>query len=203
MTQPEQGLPAENQWDLMVEHGHGLHNGFHGLWAEGDDPEELSRLLRADPDSRLECDLETAVKVYGRMRERAAAWIGPHAPGWTHVLVLGLHPYHPAVRNLGKRRVLEMYCREELRELEPLNLYYDGERIGSVIPPYDQGTDMDLPECMPYAPGPERGGTRSFTRDVHFVASMVGRITGRFIDRDWWTATRTLYRIPDGSWESR
>ncbi|KAA9376898.1 hypothetical protein F5972_20745 [Microbispora cellulosiformans] len=203
MKQSEQVLQAENQWDLMVEHGHGIQNGFHGLWAEGDDPEELSRLLRADPDSRLECDLETAVKVYGRMWERAAVWIGPHAPGWTHVLAFGLHPCHPAVRNLGRRLVLEMFCREELGVLEPLNVYYDGRKLGDVTPPYDEGGDMHLAEYLPYAPGPEFGATGSFTRDVHFVASMVGRITGRFIDRDWWTATRTLYRVPDGSWESR
>jgi hypothetical protein len=24
----------------------------------------------------------------------------------------------------------------------------------------------------------------------------MGRITGRFTDREWWTATRTFYRIP-------
>ncbi|OPG11398.1 hypothetical protein [Microbispora sp. GKU 823] len=200
MTQPEQALPAENQWDLMVEHGHGLQNGFHGLWVEGDDPEELSRLLRVDQDSRLECDLETATEVYGSTRERGAVWIGPHAPGWTHVLVFGLHPYHPAILNLGKRRVFEIFCREELGELDPLNLYYDGAQLGDVTPPYDQGGDMDLPEYLPYTLGLELGETRSLKRDMHLMASMVGRITGRFTDRDWWTATRTFYRIPDKAW---
>ncbi|GIH56407.1 hypothetical protein Mro02_33210 [Microbispora rosea subsp. aerata] len=202
MTRLEQALPAENQWDLMVEHGHGLQNGFHGLWVEGDDPEELSRLLGVDPGSRLECDLETAIEVYGRIEERAAVWIGPHAPGWTHVLAFGLHPYHPAVLNLGKRRVFEIFCRAELGELDPLNVYYDGEQLGDVTPPYVQGGDMDLPEYRPYTPGLELGEARDLKRDTHLMMSMVGRITGRFTDRDWWTATRAFYRIPDGTWET-
>ncbi|MDP4511100.1 hypothetical protein [Nonomuraea turcica] len=200
MTHPERALPAENQWDLMVEHGHGLQNGFHGLWVESDDPLELSRLLRVDPDSRLDCDLETAIEVYGRIPERAAVWIGPHAPGWTHVLVFGLHPYHPAIRNLGKRRVFEIFCREELGELEPLNLYYDGEQLGDVTPPYNEGGDMDLPEYMPYTPGLELGETRNLKRDMHFMVCMVGRISGRFLNREWFASNRSFCRIPDGLW---
>lgn len=59
MLNPEQALPAENQWGLLVEYGHWLELGFHALWVESDDQEELARLLRVDPGSRLECDLET------------------------------------------------------------------------------------------------------------------------------------------------
>jgi len=150
MLNPEQDHPAENQWDLLVEYGQWLDQGFHALWVESDDQEDLARLLRVDPNSRLECDLKTAVGVYGRIQEQAAVWIGSHAPGWTHVLAFGLHPYHLAIRNLGKRRVFEIFCREESGELEPLNLYYDGKQLGDVTPPYNGGGDMDLPEYMPW-----------------------------------------------------
>jgi len=196
----KQALPTENPWDLLIDYGHWLNQGFHGLWVESDDSEELSRLLRVDPNSRLDCDLETAVEAYGRIQEQAAVWIGSHAPGWTHVLAFGLHPYHLAIRNLGKRRVFEIFCREELGELEPLNLYYDGKQLGDVTPPYDEGGDMDLPEYMPYTSGLELGATRNLKRDMHLMACMVGRISGRFLDRDWFAATRSFYRIPDESW---
>ncbi|MBB5082290.1 hypothetical protein [Nonomuraea endophytica] len=202
MTHPEQALPAENQWDLLVEYGHGLHNGLHGLWVESDDPEEVSRLLRVNPDSRQDCDLEAALAVYGAIPERTAAWIGPHSPGWTHVFAFGLHPYHPAILNLGKRRIFEIFSREELGELDPLNLYNDGEHLGDVTPPYDEGGEMDLPEYLPLTAGLELGHTRDLKRDLHLMAGMVGRITGCFTDREWWTAMRAFYRVPDGSWEA-
>ncbi|MBE3008053.1 hypothetical protein IL992_02450 [Microbispora sp. NEAU-D428] len=60
---------------------------------------------------------------------------------------------------------------------------------------------MDIPEYLPYAAGLELGTKRDHERDIHLMFCMMGRITGRFADRDWWTATRTFYRIPDRSWE--
>ncbi|MFC0862596.1 hypothetical protein ACFHYQ_09845 [Sphaerimonospora cavernae] len=194
MLNLEQALPMENQWDLLVEYGYLLELGFHALWAEGDDQEELARLLRVDPSSRLECDLKTVFETYEGLPEKAI-WMGPHAPGWTHIFVFGTYSFHPVIHNLGERRVFEMYFAGEVGEgLEPLYLNYDGERIGDVSPPFEEGGDMDLPDYRPYTAGLELG-RRGLYWDVHLFFCMMGRITGRFTDREWWTATRTFYRI--------
>ncbi|OPG11397.1 hypothetical protein [Microbispora sp. GKU 823] len=198
----ELALPAEDQWDLLVEYGRGLEFGFHALWVESDDPEELARLLKVDPSTRLECDLATMQDVFIGPPEKAI-WMGPHAPGWTHMFAFGMYSFHPVLRNLGKRRVFEMYFAGEVGEgLEPLYLNYDGEQLGDVTPPDAAGGEMDIPEYRPYAAGLELGTARDHERDIHLMFCMMGRITGRFADRDWWTATRTFYRIPDRSWET-
>jgi hypothetical protein len=197
----EQALPADNQWDLLVEYGHWLELGFHALWVESDDQEEVARLLKADPGSRMECDLKTVFMTYEGMPEKAI-WMGSHAPGWTHIFAFGMYSFHPAIRNLGKRRVFEMYFAGEVGEgLEPLYLNYDGEQLGDVTPPYGEGGDMELNDYLSYAAGLALGTKRNYKRDMHLMFCMVGRITGRFTDREWWTANRTFYRIPEGSWE--
>jgi len=197
----KQALPAENQWDLLVECGQWLELGFHALWVESDDQEELARLLKVDLDSRLECDLVTLARTYEGPPAKGV-WMGQHAPGWTHIFAVDLYSFHPAIRNLGKRRVFEIYYAGEVGEgLEPLYLNYDGEQLGDITPPLVEGGPMDLPDYLPYAEGLELDN-KGMHWDVHLFFCMMGRITGRFADREWWTATRTFYRIPDGSWEN-
>jgi hypothetical protein len=68
--------------------------------------------------------------------------------------------------------------------LEP---YCDGEiEPGTVFDRYSFGLDFDHP-------GEERM--------MSTFLAIVGRATGRFIDREWLKETRVLYRIPDGAWE--
>ncbi|GAA3572741.1 hypothetical protein GCM10022419_062070 [Nonomuraea rosea] len=197
----EQVLPADNQWDLLVEYGHWLELGFHALWVESDDQEELVRRLQVDPGSRLEYDLETLARTY-KGPPAKGVWMGPHAPGWTHIFAVDLYSFHPAIRNLGKRRVFEIYFAGEAGEgLEPLYLNYDGEQLGDVTPPDEEGGDMELNDYLPYTAGLALGTERNYKRDMHLMFCMVGRITGRFADQDWWTSTRTFYRIPEGAWE--
>ncbi|GAA3442731.1 hypothetical protein [Planomonospora venezuelensis] len=198
MKNPEQALPAENQWDLLVEHN--LYYYFHGLWVESDDPEEVSRLLRVDPETRLECDLETLIEMY-QGPQADTVWIGPHAPGWTHVIAFGLYSYHPAIRNLAKRRVFEICYDDDQYDLDLLYFYYDGERIGNATPPEEEGGHMHLSDYRVYANGLALGEDRDLRRHLHLMLCMVGRITGRFLDQEWFTSTRTLYRIPEGNWE--
>ncbi|MEV4897072.1 hypothetical protein AB0K48_47780 [Nonomuraea sp. NPDC055795] len=195
-----QNFPADNQWDLLVEYGESLELGFHALWMEGEDEEDLTRLFKADPGARVECDLTTLARM-DEGPETMGVWMGPHAPGWTHAFVFGMWSFHPAIRNLGKRRVFEIqYMGEAGEGLEPLYLNYDGEQLGDVTPPFEQGGDMILPDYRPYTTGLELGGKR-MREHVHLFFCMMGRITGRFADRDWWTATRAYYPIPLAAWE--
>ncbi|MFD1938766.1 hypothetical protein ACFSKW_45620 [Nonomuraea mangrovi] len=197
MTNPEWALPAEDQWELLAEHN--LSYYFHGLWVESDDREEVARLLRVDPGTRLECDRETLVEMY-QGRPADTVWIGPHAPGWTHVLAFGLHPFHPAIRNLGKRRVFEIRYDEAQYELEGMYLYHDGERLGDAGPPLEEGGPMFLPDYRRYAGGLALLDDLDLERHAHRMLCMMGRISGRFLDREWFAATRSLYRIPDETW---
>ncbi|MEU4409846.1 hypothetical protein AB0F88_35490 [Streptosporangium sp. NPDC023963] len=198
MADPAQEYPLEDQWGLLVEHR--IEYLFHGLWVESGDVDEVSALLRVDPDSRRECGLETATEAF-QTSSGEMVWMGAHSAGWTHVLAHGLYPYHPAIRNLGKRRVLEVHYNDHLRELEPVNLYYDGEQVGDVTPPYEEGGYIDLPDYRPYTSGIELGDALDLSRCVHLMLCMVGRITGRFLDREWVTSTRALHRIPEGTWQ--
>jgi hypothetical protein len=88
-----------------------------------------------------------------------------------------------------------------LDRLDPLYLYYDGEQLGHVTPPYEEGGYMEFPDYRPYANGLALGADGSLEREAHLMLCMVGRITGRFLDRKWFTSTRTLYRIPENAWE--
>src|SRR5688500_8397436 len=135
MLNPERSFPVDDQWDLLVEYGHGLALGFHALWVESDDQEELARLLRVDLSTRLECDLATMRDVFVGPPKKAI-WMVSHAPGWTHIFVFGLSVTHPAISNLGKRRVFQMRFAGEVGEgLEPLHLKYDGESVGDIYLP--------------------------------------------------------------------
>ncbi|GAA3132477.1 hypothetical protein [Streptosporangium carneum] len=197
MRNPERELPAEDQWDLLVEHN--IYYYFHGLWVESDDPEEVSRLLRVDPETRLDCDLETLVEAY-QGRPADTVWIGPHAPGWTHVLAFGLYLFHPAIRGLGKRRVFEIRYDHAQYDLEGLYLDYDGVQLGDVNPPYEEGGLMTLPDYRSHTNGLVLIEDLDLDRHLHLMLCTVGRITGRFLDREWFASTRGLYRIPDGAW---
>jgi hypothetical protein len=191
-----QDLPAENQWDLLAEYGQGLENAFHALWVEGDDPENLALLFGVDPESRVECGLDTLESVY-RGHPEVGIWIGPHAPGWTYLFAFSLYLHPRGFPNLGKRRVFEIdYTGEVGPGLSPLHLYYDGEVLGDVTPPQEPGEPVDLPEYQPLTEGLELGGHDTYDEDLHSYFCLMGRITGRFTDREWWTAPRTFYRIP-------
>ncbi|MGW0808198.1 hypothetical protein [Nonomuraea sp. NPDC002799] len=192
-----QDLPAENQWDLLAEYGQGLENAFHALWVEGDDPEEVAVLFGVDSGSRVECGLDTLGTSVYHGHPEVGIWIGPHAPGWTHLFAFNLHLHPLGLPNLGKRRVFEIdYTGEVGPGLSPLHLYYDGEMLGDVTPPQEPGEPVALPEYQPLTEGLELGGHDAYDEDLHSYFCMMGRITGRFTDQEWWTATRTFYPIP-------
>ncbi|MEU6719618.1 hypothetical protein ABZ897_49870 [Nonomuraea sp. NPDC046802] len=200
MTNAHQPFPPENQWDLLAEHGRGLDRGYHALWVETDDQEDLAARFRVDLDSRLECDVETLARTY-KGRPAKAIWIGSHAPGWTHLFVFGMTKSYPAITNLGKRRVFDMQYTGDVGEgLSPLYLIYDGEVLGDANPPYEEGGYMSLPDYRPFTEGLAFDPEGDDEHDVHVLWCVIGRITGRFADQEWWTASRTFYSIPAEAW---
>ncbi|NRQ34533.1 hypothetical protein HII36_22180 [Nonomuraea sp. NN258] len=195
-------MPSENQWDLLREFG--LSSGLAGIWVEGDDPEELARRLRVDPGTRVECGFAEAMARYEASLEDEVIWIGSHTPGWTHILWLS--SFHTGAEakalSAGGRRLLTVYYNGGLFELDDLYLYQDGALVDEINPPYADGAPVTVPEYAMYAEGLElEHGMRS-QQELHLILCMVGRITGRFLDREWFTATRTLYEIPRDAWST-
>ncbi|MDP9844431.1 hypothetical protein [Streptosporangium lutulentum] len=191
------GSPAEDQWDLLVSHGFGTR--FSGLWVEGDDPDEIARRLRADPESRLECDLPTAMRWYQPYSSTEIVWIGAHAPGWMHVLSISGSYLEEYVLTVGGRRLFRVEYDRLVDGVHDLDYFHNGRFVeelsgfcegemetGSIFDLYSMGLDFSHP-------GDERMMSTFLT--------LVGRVSGRFIDRRWLEATRVLYRIPDDAWD--
>ncbi|MBB5778844.1 hypothetical protein [Nonomuraea jabiensis] len=194
-------LPPENQWDLLREFG--LSSGFAGIWVEGDDPEEVARRLRVDPGSRVECGFAEAMTRYEQSLDDEVVWIGPHAPGWTHILWLSA--FHTTAEakalSVGGRRLLTMFYNGGLSELDHLYLYQDGALVNEIDPPYvGGGAPVSVPEYAVYAEGLELELGMSSTQELHLLLCMAGRITGRFLDREWFSSTRVRYDVPAEAW---
>jgi len=69
------------------------------------------------------------------------------------------------------------------------------------MPPYEEDGYIAFHDYRPFMAGLKLDIDSELEQDVHTLWCLAGRITGRFADREWWTATRTFYRIPDGAWE--
>ncbi|MFF4412005.1 hypothetical protein ACFYY8_05700 [Streptosporangium sp. NPDC001559] len=194
-------FPEKSQWDLLVEHE--LGEWFSCQWVDTEDVDEIARRLRVDPDSGTPCDFETAMRSYETDPNTLIVWVGEHSPGWSTVLTLSgvtVPPKAMEALSAGRRRVLEAFFVEVA---DPGKLLYtrDGEYIGEVFPPSSRGGWTEVPEFEAYTSGLELHGAMSDAEVFDRCLCMMGRITGRFVDREWFTSIRTLYRIPEGTWE--
>ncbi|MCT9929902.1 hypothetical protein N5079_06675 [Planotetraspora sp. A-T 1434] len=182
-------LPQENQWGLLLSHG--FSTRFAGTWVEGDDPEYIARLLGADPNCRLDADLNMAMRWYQPYSTEEVIWIGDHAPGWTHFInISGLSG---PVRNTGISggRAFQVEWDEDVEGVHDLYCFIDGvfaAELGAFSP------EIVDPVFAPYAEGLawKHGSDEQI---ANAFLTVVGRITGRFIDQEWINATRSLYRI--------
>ncbi|GIH72087.1 hypothetical protein [Sphaerimonospora thailandensis] len=195
-----------DQWELLL--GAGLGRGFAGTWVESGDADSVAALLGADLASRQDCDLATAMACYRPMAFTERIWTGPHSDGWTHVLTIsGPPPVTTGLTEAGLRflqiRTLDGYV---------YDLFYGdgvttgwvtqrwyGEIIaepGSMIEPYvrEVGPPSVIPEVVRFRPEvtePENHG-RVCLEAYLFLA---GRMSGRFIDREWLGEKRALYTV--------
>ncbi|MGC5016234.1 hypothetical protein ACLQ2R_36180 [Streptosporangium sp. DT93] len=164
-------FPEESQWELLT--AAGMREDFQAAWIEGGDADAIAAELSVDPATTLECDLATALRWSGADARTPVLWMGGHSPGWTFALVVA-----GSVLDLSllTRRVLD-FC--YLRETD--------EFYGVAGLCHEAGlSDLHLND--------DRGDKDDL--DAHLVA--VGRVTGRFIDRDWLAERRTLCRVPVG-----
>lgn len=193
-------FPVENQWNLLVDHG--LGELFSGQWVNTEDIGEIARRLRVDPESGTVCDFRTAMRSFSNGSKATLVWVGEHAPGWSHLLTLsGTSLPSKAIEALSseQQRVFDAFFIEETGHLQELLYSYDGACVGNVCPPYPGGT-VEVAEYDAYARGLELSDEMNTVEIFDRFLCMAGRITGRFIDRDWFSSTRTLYNVPQEAW---
>ncbi|WP_433243530.1 hypothetical protein ACQPYK_39990 [Streptosporangium sp. CA-135522] len=165
-------FPEESQWELLA--ATGMREDFQAVWIEGDDINAIADELKVDPTTTLECDLATALRWSSAGARTPILWMGEHAPGWTFALVVA---GSAADLRLPDRRVFDFCYLREIDEFYGVGNLYDEEGLDDLELNDDQGDEDDL--------------------DPHLIA--VGRVTGRFIDRDWLAERRTLCRVPAGA----
>lgn len=74
---------------------------------------------------------------------------------------------------------------------EGMLYYYDGELVGTL---------GAIEEFRDHTHDLEVGWGVGFQVTVESFLTLAGRITGRFLDRDWFTTPRVLYRVsPDAA----
>lgn len=178
--------PPVDQWDLLC--AFGFSTRFAGTWIENEDPHEVARQLGADPSTRLDCDLQTAMRSYQPWGSDEIIWIGAHAPGWTQLITMSgpcAAPGPPSEN--GRRLFFVEYDEDEgvhglsyWRDGEPLGQYGDRGELGPMLAQH--GIDL--------------ASAQSEADEMNAYLTLVGRITGRSVDSGLPSEMRTLYHLP-------
>ncbi|MFI6713612.1 hypothetical protein ACIBF7_44810 [Nonomuraea sp. NPDC050478] len=178
-------FPAEAQKGLLAEHG--LYGSFAATWVSIENINDVATRLQVAPEARTTCDFETAMSLYEPSSGMRRVWVNRHAPGWSHILTLsGAMPSAEAL-SLDNQRAFELACNGEVDEIYPLSYTRDGVsdvdffEIPEYVPYWD---DLESPPFMPTAEELEQ----------HLI--IMGRISGRFYDREWFLSEGLLLTVP-------
>ncbi|MEV0972302.1 hypothetical protein [Microtetraspora glauca] len=192
-------LPEHDQHGLLV--AHGFDESFFGLWVERDDLDELAELLRLDPRSRRDVRLgEEAATMTDwsvPLDEKDSLWIGPHSPGWSVVISTSGPQTGGWWLSSGNRGMFVVGWHRDIDGLSDLDYYRDGNVVAE-IPAFPNGELLPGPVFEPYAHGLPRDGdpNEGEERLAHAFLTIVGRITGRFLDEDWFRTPGRAYGFP-------
>ncbi|MER7207207.1 hypothetical protein ABT340_09025 [Streptosporangium sp. NPDC000239] len=182
-------MPAESQWDLLEEHL--LNSRFDVAWIDTEEIGEAAERFWVDPGSGVPCDLDTAFDLIENDGQETLVWIGTHSPGWSVAVTMNRGFTLSEEASTGGRGVLAHWHMAGLYELadEGMVYYHDGEHMGRVGEEAfrDHALDLDLDGA-------------GFREQVEYYLILAGRITGRFLDREWFAASRVLYRVPGDAW---
>lgn len=200
MTDLLKEFPEADQHALLASRGFG--NAFGALWVERDDLDQVAHLLHADAGTRRDATLEEAVRRSPGPADAPGAatpvWLGPHSSGWS--VVVNLAPVGGSVGDRALwsqgRRALEVSWLWEIDGLYDLPYFQDGQLLeelpafwnghldeGSVFAPYVSGLDRDY--------GDDDGEEQL----AHAFLTVVGRITGRFLDDAWFRTPGRVYDL--------
>ncbi|GAA3129338.1 hypothetical protein GCM10010485_79640 [Streptosporangium carneum] len=179
--------------------------GFRAAWCEGLTTEEVARRLRADPDTAYTTTIDELTGEEGDSDfDEDAVLIGP-AGTWTMILQLnGLDcTRYSALEALsagGGRAVgigwsangdERLIYAEDGRVLVSMDFTFPQDRRGpdrQALDPYMEGL------VLAYEDGADPEDS------IDAALTLIGRITGHPIDRDWLEAGHTFYEIPRDEW---
>ncbi|GAB3141298.1 hypothetical protein [Microbispora hainanensis] len=191
MPDMSRAMPAESQWDLLEEYG--LNSWFDVAWIDVPDTGRAAACFRADPDSAIPCDLDAAFARAGDDTQNNLLWIGAHSLDWSVAVAMSGSLSFEKEASASARRIFTHKHMADIYELsnEGMLYYFDGKLIGTL------GVIEEFQECTRDL---EVGWDAGFRQTVESFLILAGRITGRFLDRDWFATPRVLYRIPGDAW---
>ncbi|MEV4020449.1 hypothetical protein AB0J35_59220 [Nonomuraea angiospora] len=177
-------LPAQNQLHLLA--AHGLDTRLCAQWVSIADGHEVARRLRFPEETTETCDFQSAMQSYDPLGAAQRVWITPHAPGWSHVLLLSGGQASSA-QELSRhgRRVFEISYVGGIEELDEPVYTHDGE-YKDIFDDEFSAHWADLPYDNT-TPVPEL---------VEQLLIVIGRITGRFLDQNWTSSEGLLCVMP-------
>jgi hypothetical protein len=179
-------FPAENQQSLLLEHG--LHGFFMAQWVSIEDIGEVARRLHIEAETTVVCDFQAAMEFYGSTSERShRAWITRLAPGWSLVLYLNGLRSSPEALSLGGQRVFDVSCIYGIGEIDELSYIHNGVWDGTI---YDEEKYRIYWEDLRY-------DINSLEGQLEEYLCVLGRVSGRFLDRDWFSSQGLLGIIPE------
>ncbi|MEV4894115.1 hypothetical protein AB0K48_32490 [Nonomuraea sp. NPDC055795] len=182
-------MPAESQWDLLDEYR--LNSRFDVAWIDTEKIDEAAERFRVDPGSGVLCDLNTAFDLIDNDEQETLAWIGTHSPGWSVSVTMNRGFTLSEEASAGGKSILTHWHMADVYRLadEGMLYYHNGEDLGRVGADVfqDYAQDLDL-------------GDAGLQELVEYFLILAGRITGRFLDRDWFATPRVLYRVPHDAW---
>ncbi|MER7362181.1 hypothetical protein [Nonomuraea wenchangensis] len=182
-------MPAESQWDLLDEYL--LNSRFDVAWIDTENLDEVAERFRVVPDSGVLCDLDTAFDLIDNDEQETLVWIGMHSPGWSVSVTMNRGFPLPEAASAGGRGILTYWHMAGLYEHadEGMVFYHDGEYVGRAGEEafQEHARDLDVDDA-------------GFREQVEYYLVLAGRITGRFLDRDWFATSRVLCRIPHNVW---
>ncbi|WP_156045641.1 hypothetical protein [Herbidospora cretacea] len=156
-------------------------------WASVDDVRDVARRLGVDMTKTVACDLRTAVASPNGTGEghRYRAWIGRLGPGWCVVVYLDGWMLDSDPLSSGGQRVFDVSCVSGVYEIEPLYYTHDGVCDGTV---YDAEEYSGYWEDLKY-------DTSTDGQLAEYLA-ILGRIAGRFLDREFFSSRGLLVELP-------
>ncbi|WP_062348769.1 hypothetical protein [Herbidospora yilanensis] len=179
-------LPPEDQLQVLREHG--IYDPFMAQWASVDDVGEVARRLGVDMAKTVACDFHAAVESPEETGEgrRYRAWIGRLAPGWSVVVYLDGWMVDSDPLSSGGRHVFDVSCVSGTYEIEELYYTHDGVCDGSV---YEAEEYRGYWEDLKY-------DTASTDGQLAEYLAILGRIAGRFLDREFFSSRGLLIELP-------
>ncbi|MBB6553362.1 hypothetical protein [Nonomuraea rubra] len=177
-------FPSESQYLLLMELG--FQDWFNARWISIEDVNEVARRLQVS-EIITRCDLQSAVRSIPARPETMRVWISSLAPGWSHIICLGgLMPSPPEDLTIGGHRLFEINFLGAVGEVDLPYYSEDGE---------GDAEGLGLERYRGYWEGLEILPP-SLEEEMEMFLTLLGRITGRFLDRDWASSQGLLCRVP-------